>query len=165
MVDQRESQAGTWSETCTTLNPATLSGLPLIFGSDLRCRPTAADRCDAATRASGHRFVVMPQVLWQTMMKEFPAAHVVTGMLPSEDAAAGLGRVGGSLLGRLASALPVSGCTPSQKSSSGTELTSNVPWLQPAMRPNSLRPWAQRFAIPVGRAAVAFYSMMKLPKR
>ena len=109
MVDQRESQAGTWSEPCTTLDPATPSGLPLIFGSDLRCRPTAADRCDAATRASGHRFVVMPQVLWQTMMREFPEAHVVTGMLPSEDAAAGLGRVRDFLLGRLASALPVSG--------------------------------------------------------
>ena len=36
MVDQRESQAGTWSEPCTTLDPAMLSGLPLIFGSDLR---------------------------------------------------------------------------------------------------------------------------------
>jgi hypothetical protein len=69
----------------------------------------AADRCDTATRAPGHRFVVMPQVSWQTMMSEFPAAaHVVTGLLPSEDAAAGLGRVRGFLLGRLARALPVS---------------------------------------------------------
>jgi hypothetical protein len=52
----------------------------------------------------------MPQVSWQTMMREFPAAaHVVTGLLPSEDAAAGLGRVRGFLLGRLARALPVSG--------------------------------------------------------
>ena len=42
------------------------------------------------------------------MMREFPEAHVVTGMLPSEDAAAGLGRVRDSLLGRLASALPAS---------------------------------------------------------
>jgi hypothetical protein len=70
----------------------------------------AADRCDTATRAAGHRFVVMPQVSWQTMMSEFPAAaHVVTGLLPSEDAASGLGRVRGFLLGRLARALPVSG--------------------------------------------------------
>ena len=128
------------------------------------------NRRDTATRASGHRFFVMSQVSWsqvswQTMMREFPAAHVVTGLLPSEDAAAGLGRARGFLLGRLARVLPVSGMYASRKSSSGMAPTSNVPWLQPAMRPNSLRPWAQRFAIPVGRAAGAFHSMMKLPKR
>ena len=43
------------------------------------------------------------------MMREFPAAHVVTGLLPGEDAAAGLGRARGFLLGRLARVLPVSG--------------------------------------------------------
>ena len=44
------------------------------------------------------------------MMREFPAAgHVVTGWLPSEDAAAGLGRVRSFLLGRLARTLHLSG--------------------------------------------------------
>ena len=52
----------------------------------------------------------MTEVSWQSMMREFPAAaHVVTGLLPSEEAAAGLGRARGSLLGRLARALPVTG--------------------------------------------------------
>jgi hypothetical protein len=44
------------------------------------------------------------------MIREFPAAaHVVTGLLPSEDAAAGLGRVRGFLMGRLARTLCLSG--------------------------------------------------------
>ena len=52
----------------------------------------------------------MSQVSWQTMMREFPAAaHVVTGLLPSEDAAAGLGKVRGFLMGRLARTLCPSG--------------------------------------------------------
>ena len=52
----------------------------------------------------------MPQVSWQMMMREFPAAgHVVTGLLPSEDAAAGLGGVRSFLLGRLARTLHLSG--------------------------------------------------------
>jgi hypothetical protein len=51
----------------------------------------------------------MTEVSWQTMIREFPAAaHVVTGLLPNEEAAAGLARIRGSLLGRLARALPVS---------------------------------------------------------
>jgi hypothetical protein len=51
----------------------------------------------------------MTEVSWQTMMREFPvAAHVVTGLLPSEDAATDLARVRGLLLGRLARALPLS---------------------------------------------------------
>ena len=65
---------------------------------------------DTATSASGHRFIVMPQVSWQTMMKEFPAAaHVVTGLLPSEDAAVGLAGSRSFLLGRLARILCPSG--------------------------------------------------------
>ena len=52
----------------------------------------------------------MPQVSWQTMMKEFPAAaHVVTGLLPSEDAAVGLAGSRSFLLGRLARILCPSG--------------------------------------------------------
>jgi hypothetical protein len=48
----------------------------------------------------------MPQVSWQTMMKDFPvAAHVVTGLLPREDAAAGLAGTRGVLLGWLAKTL------------------------------------------------------------
>jgi len=44
------------------------------------------------------------------MTKEFAAAaHVVTGLLPSEDAAAGLGKVRSSLMGRLAKILCPSG--------------------------------------------------------
>lgn len=50
----------------------------------------------------------MSQVSWQTMMREFAAAHVVTGLLPREDAAAGLGGVRGILLGRLARRLGLS---------------------------------------------------------
>jgi hypothetical protein len=51
----------------------------------------------------------MPQVSWQTMMSEFPAAaHVVTGLLPREDAAAGLAGARGFLLGRLARTLRLS---------------------------------------------------------
>jgi hypothetical protein len=64
---------------------------------------------DTATSASGHRFIVMPQVSWQTMMKEFPAAHVVSGLLPSEDAAVGLAGSRSFLLGRLARILCPSG--------------------------------------------------------
>jgi hypothetical protein len=65
---------------------------------------------DTATSASGHRFIVMPQVSWRTMMKEFPAAaHVVTGLLPSEDAAVGLAGSRSFLLGRLARILCPSG--------------------------------------------------------
>jgi hypothetical protein len=51
----------------------------------------------------------MSQVSWQTMMREFAAAaHVVTGLLPSEDAAAGLAGSRGILLGRLAKTLRLS---------------------------------------------------------
>jgi hypothetical protein len=51
----------------------------------------------------------MSQVSWQTMMREFAAAaHVVTGLLPSEDAAAGLAGARGILLGRLAKTLRLS---------------------------------------------------------
>jgi hypothetical protein len=42
------------------------------------------------------------EVSWQTIMKEFPAAaHVVTGLLPSEDAAVGLAGGRSVLLRRL----------------------------------------------------------------
>jgi hypothetical protein len=52
----------------------------------------------------------MPQVSWQTMMSECPAAaHVVTGLLPREDAAAGRAGTRGFLLGRLARTLRLSG--------------------------------------------------------
>jgi hypothetical protein len=52
----------------------------------------------------------MSQVSWQTMMKEFPAAaHLVTGLLPSEDAAVGLAGSRSFLLGRLAGILCPSG--------------------------------------------------------
>jgi hypothetical protein len=52
----------------------------------------------------------MTEVSWQTMMREFPAAaHVVTGLLPSDDAAAGLGRARGFLMRRLAGTLCLSG--------------------------------------------------------
>ena len=51
----------------------------------------------------------MTEVSWQTMMREFPAAaHVVSGLLPSEDAAAGISSIRSSLLRRLVRALPVS---------------------------------------------------------
>jgi hypothetical protein len=51
----------------------------------------------------------MSQVSWQTMMREFAAAaHVVTGLLPREDAAAGLAGVHGILLARLARTLRLS---------------------------------------------------------
>jgi hypothetical protein len=64
----------------------------------------------AATRAFGRRFVVMSQVSWQTMIREFAAAaHVVTGLLPREDAAAGLAEVRAILLGRLARTLRLTG--------------------------------------------------------
>jgi hypothetical protein len=43
------------------------------------------------------------------MTREYPAPCVVAGWLPREDAAAGLGEVRRSLLGRLARALPLSG--------------------------------------------------------
>ena len=43
------------------------------------------------------------------MMREFPAAHVVTGMLPSEDAAVGLAGSRSFLLGRLVRILCPSG--------------------------------------------------------
>jgi hypothetical protein len=52
----------------------------------------------------------MPQVSWQMMMSECPAAaHVVTGLLPREDAAAGRAGTRGFLLGRLARTLRLSG--------------------------------------------------------
>lgn len=71
--------------------------------ADLHRQPAVTDR-GTATRTSCHRFVAMLQVSWQMMMMEFPAAgHVVTGLLPSEDAAAGLAAVRRTLLGRLAS--------------------------------------------------------------
>jgi hypothetical protein len=73
--------------------------------ADLHRQPAVTDR-GTATRTSCHRFVAMLQVSWQMMMMEFPAAgHVVTGLLPSEDAAAGLAAVRRTLLGRLATTL------------------------------------------------------------
>jgi hypothetical protein len=52
----------------------------------------------------------MTEGSWQTMMREFPAAaHVVTGLLPSEDAAVGLAVGRSFLLRRLAGTLCLSG--------------------------------------------------------
>jgi hypothetical protein len=51
----------------------------------------------------------MRELSWQVMTREYAAPYVVAGWLPREDAAAGLGQVRRSLLGRLARALPVSG--------------------------------------------------------
>ena len=51
----------------------------------------------------------MSEVSWQTMMREFPAAHVVTGLLPREDAAVGLAEGRSSLLRRLTGTLCLSG--------------------------------------------------------
>jgi hypothetical protein len=79
---------------------------PVMVASHAHRRMVAS--IDAATRTHGWRFVVMPQVSWQTMMREFPAPHVVSGLLPCEEAAAGLAGVRGLLLGRLARALCLS---------------------------------------------------------
>ena len=51
----------------------------------------------------------MSEASWQTMVREFPAAHVVTGLLPREDAAVGLAEGRSSLLRRLTGALCLSG--------------------------------------------------------
>lgn len=51
----------------------------------------------------------MRELSWQAMTRAHPAPYVVAGWLPREDAAAGLGQVRRSLLGRLARALPLSG--------------------------------------------------------
>jgi hypothetical protein len=52
----------------------------------------------------------MTEMSWQTMMKEVPAAaHVVTGLLPREDAAVGLAGGRSFLLRRLAETLCLSG--------------------------------------------------------
>jgi hypothetical protein len=52
----------------------------------------------------------MSEVSWRKMMKEFPAtAHVVTGLVPREDAAVGLAEGRSFLLRRLAGTLCLSG--------------------------------------------------------
>lgn len=43
------------------------------------------------------------------MIRNHPAAHLVAGLVPSEDAAAGLAQIRGQLLARLARALRLSG--------------------------------------------------------
>ena len=51
----------------------------------------------------------MSEASWQTMMREFPAAHVVTGLLPREDAAVGLAEGRSSLLRRLTGTIACTG--------------------------------------------------------
>jgi len=52
----------------------------------------------------------MTEVSWRKVMREFPAAaHVVTGLLPREDAAVGLAESRSFLLRRLAGTLCLSG--------------------------------------------------------
>ena len=74
-----------------------------------RQRIKPADASGSERRWQSSRFVAVSEASWQTMMREFPAAHVVTGLLPREDAAVGLAEGRSSLLRRLTGTLCLSG--------------------------------------------------------